>query len=76
MIYPLRRFGGILCPIRRAQNRPHTRRRDVRIQAATEQALAVRGAAFDIGGGLHIAALADRVLAVIDDVHQWAAALG
>ena len=62
--------------IRGAEDRPHTRRRDVGGEPATEQALAVRRAAFDIGGGLRVAAVADRMLAVIDDVHQRAAALG
>src|SRR3546814_6521679 len=62
-------------PIRRAQNRPYARRRDVGIEAAAEQALSVGGAAFDVSCGLNIAALADRVLAVIDDVHDRTAGL-
>lgn len=62
-----------LSPVRRRQNRPHARRRDVGIQPAAEQALPVDGAALHIGRGLHIAALADRVLAIVDDVHDRAA---
>src|SRR3546814_830240 len=62
-------------PIRRAQNRPYARRRDVGIEAEAEQALSVGGAAFDVSCGLNIAALADRVLAVIDDVHDRTAGL-
>lgn len=67
---------GYLSPISRRQNRPHARRRDVGIEPAAEQALPVRGAAFDVRRGLHIAALPDRVLAIVDDVHDRAAALG
>ena len=63
-----------LSPISRRQNRPNTRRRNVGVQPAAEQALSVRRAAFDIGRGLHIAALADRVFAIVDDVHHRAAA--
>ena len=63
-----------LSPIGRRQDRPHARGRDVGVEAAAEQALAVRRAAFEVGRGLHSAALADGVLAEVDDVHHGAAA--
>jgi hypothetical protein len=56
--------------VRRAQHRAHRSRRDVRIHADAEDRPPVVGAAFDIGGGLRVCAVADRMLAIIDHVER------
>src|SRR5690606_9679108 len=64
-----------LCSVGGAQDGAHAGGRDIGIEPAAKEALSVGRAALDIGGCLHVAALADCVLGVIDDVHHRAARL-
>ena len=64
--------GSVLGPVRRAEHRADAGGGDVGVDADAEHRAAVGGAAFDIGGGLRVGAVADRVLAIVDDVERGA----